>query len=155
MSVTLKFPFMPSLETAELTAVIRDIYLDQCIEKGIIPYQDAFEHQTVTHVTNMIFGEGEMVHWAEDSDSENLHICFTCPVTGAIAKIVQPLNYNAPMNKICVRLWIEHMLITMLELLMFTQMQEQMTMMSDAAKERRGIITKMIHAKKDQLDDAK
>ncbi len=155
MSVTLKFPFMPSLEAAELSAVIRDIYFDQCAEKGITPNPDAFEHQPVTHVTNMVHGEGEDVHWAEDSDSENLHICFTCPLTGALAKVVQPLIYNAPMNKICVRLWIEHMLLTMLELLLFTQMQEQITMMSEAAKERRAVITKSIHVKKDQLDAIK
>ncbi|MBW6072786.1 hypothetical protein, partial [Pseudomonas aeruginosa] len=105
MAVTLKFPFMPSLEPAELTAVIRDIYLDQCAEKGTTPHPEAFEHQPVVHVTNMVHGEGEDVHWAEDSDSENLHICFTCPLTGALAKVVQPLNYTAPMNKVCVRLW--------------------------------------------------
>ena len=153
MATTLKFPLLAFVAKAELSAVVRDVYHDQCIEKKVIPEETAFLEDVVVHVTNMVVGEGETVHWVEDSDSENLHICFTCVKTRALVKVVQPFAYVQPMNVVCVRLCIEHMLIHMLELLLFTKMQDQITEMSNAAKERRNEIVKYINKKKEELNE--
>lgn len=141
------------LQQEEVQLLGRDLYEDLCAELEKKPSENAFSDESSYWPTVQILniedvGNGS-VKWSDDSTDRNIQLNFYCPCSKENAMVTQSLEYDAPMTTTAVALWVEHWLVTMLEMYLFQQLQKQMQLVSSQAQNTRNELTALLLKEKD------